>query len=130
MRSFKSLLAVALVPLFAFAVGACAGGGPGGGSSNLITDEQIASSGAGTAFEAVQQLRSRWLQTRGPTSIQNPDPPTPVVYVDGQRLGGVGSLHQISAQHVAEMRFINARDATTRYGTGHTGGVIRVSTQR
>lgn len=132
MHLSRFVLAFVLIPLLGFAAGACAGGGGGGGggSSNLITEEQIASSGAGTAYEAVQQLRSRWLSRRGPMSIQNPEPPGPVVYVDGMRFGEVGSLRQISARHVVEMRYINARDATTRFGTGHPAGVIMVSTQR
>jgi hypothetical protein len=133
MHLSRFVLAFVLIPLLGFAAGACAGGGGGGGSggsSNVITEEQVANSGANTAYEAVRQLRSRWLQRRGPMSIQDPTPPGPVVYVDGMRFGEVESLQQISARHVTEMRYINARDATTRFGTGHPAGVIMVITQR
>ncbi len=127
------LLAVFLSTGLALSTGACAssgGSGSSGGSSTLITRAQVDETGASTAMEAIRQLRSRWLQRRGSMSIQDPTPPGPVVYVDGQRFGEVGSLTQVSARIIEEMRYINARDATTRYGTGHAGGVILITTLR
>jgi hypothetical protein len=44
----------------------------------------------------------------------------------GVRMGGLEELHSIRAADVESIRFINARDATTRWGTGHMGGVIEV----
>jgi len=50
--------------------------------------------------------------------------------MDDVRLGDVGSMVNIPTNRVKEIRFINARDATTRYGTGHSSGVILVTTKR
>jgi hypothetical protein len=36
----------------------------------------------------------------------------------------------MNVDQVRRVEFINARDATTRYGTGHTGGVILVDLDR
>jgi hypothetical protein len=49
-----------------------------------------------------------------------------VVYMDDTRLGEVASLSTIPAGRVREIRYISASDATTRWGTGHSSGVIQV----
>jgi hypothetical protein len=36
----------------------------------------------------------------------------------------------MTVDRVRRVEFINARDATTRYGTGHSGGVILVDLDR
>jgi len=51
-----------------------------------------------------------------------------VVIVDNAQRGGLELLKGIRAAVVAEMRYLNARDATTLYGTGFLGGVITVTT--
>ena len=53
-----------------------------------------------------------------------------IIYMDDVRLGEPSSLTNIPASRVKEIRFMNARDATTRYGTGHSSGVILVLTKR
>jgi hypothetical protein len=51
-----------------------------------------------------------------------------IVYLNGVNAGGIGILEQIRAAEVREIRYVNGRDATTRYGTGHGGGVLEVRT--
>jgi hypothetical protein len=46
--------------------------------------------------------------------------------MDNVRLGTVDVLRRIDAALVEEVRYVNAKDATTRYGTGHAGPVIEV----
>jgi outer membrane cobalamin receptor len=98
-------------------------------TSDVITIEEIESASVSTAYEAVQRLRPSFLRGRGQSSIQNPGGDLPVVYVNGLRTGGIDQLHNIPAQDVREIRFISASDATTRYGTGHTGGIIEITTR-
>jgi hypothetical protein len=50
--------------------------------------------------------------------------------MDDVRLGEPASMVNIPASRVKEIRFMNARDATTRFGTGHSSGVILVTTKR
>ncbi len=52
-----------------------------------------------------------------------------MVYLDGMRTGGVPVLRNIDANNVREIRYVPARDATTKYGTGHSQGVIEVRTR-
>ncbi len=82
------------------------------------------------AYEAVQRLRPRWLQSRGAGSIGTLERDTPRVYVDGQLYGESESLRTIDIRDIQEMRYMSASDATTRYGTNHTAGAILVVTRR
>lgn len=125
------LFAVVFSSILALAAGACAssgGSGSSGRSSSVLTRAQIDETGASTAMEAVQQLRSRWLRRRGPSSVQDPTPAGPLVYMDGRRFGELESLDRVDVRSIEEIRFISAIDATTRYGTGHSGGVILITT--
>lgn len=111
---------------------ACSTGGAGARPSyaaGVITAEEIRATTAATALDAIQLLRPRFLQTRGVSSARNPVPAEPVVYVNGVRYGSPASLEQIRALDVLDIRMLNASDATTRYGSGHVGGVIEVRTQ-
>ena len=108
-------------------VAACATSARGtGGSRDVITEEQIRSVSVSSAYELIQRLRPEMLQGRGRTSVSDPTAPYPVVYVNGVRARGFDELRSIAATDVQEIRYINAADATTRYGTGHTSGVIEV----
>lgn len=118
--------------LFLFAVvvlgSACASSGQPGQSrprrsSNLITADELSELSVSSAYEAVQRLRPAWLQARGRSGL-------PVVYRNNTRWGdNPTSLESIRIDAIREMRFLSASDATTRYGTGFTGGVILVVTR-
>jgi len=97
---------------------------------NLITAEEIAAEPATSAAELLERLRPTWLRNRGPTSIGSGAPSYPIVYIDEVRSGGPEALSRVSSQIVREIRFINGRDATTRWGMDHGGGVILVTTGR
>lgn len=121
----------------------CGGGGAGGpqtaaprtvrGPADVIIEAEIRTSAYQNALEIVRNLRPRMLIPRGagPDASGLGAASIPiVVYQDDVRLGEVSSLINIPADRVTEIRFINARDATTRYGTGHSSGVILVTTRR
>ncbi len=92
-------------------------------SRNLITADELSGLSVSSAYDAVRRLRPAWLQTRGRA-------PLPVVYRNNTRWGGdPSSLESIQIGTISEMRFLSASDATTRYGTGFTGGVILVITR-
>ena len=103
-----------------------------GRKSDVITAEEIAKSGMNNAYDAVKTLRPAWLRTRGAIST-DPDSPSGggiQVYVDGVHVGGTDELNNVLAERVQEMRYLGANDATTKYGTGHTQGVIEVTSKR
>ena len=51
------------------------------------------------------------------------------MYVDEVSYGSVSTLSNLNALQIKEIRFVSAQNATTRWGTGHTGGVILVTTK-
>jgi hypothetical protein len=97
-------------------------------SSTLITREELLATDAPDAYQAVERLHPDWLRGRGLTSLTGP-PPKVLVYLDGQHLGDVGILSRLTLNGIREIRFHNASDATQRWGTGHSAGVIEVLTQ-
>ncbi|MGH7501834.1 MAG: hypothetical protein ACREL7_08770 [Longimicrobiales bacterium] len=110
---------------------ACAGSRAQGARDRyLITEAEIEASAQLNAYEVVQALRPEFLRTRGTTSFRATEPVEAVVYVDGLRTGDPSTLRGVPREVVREIRYIDAREATTRYGTGHGGGVIMVSTKR
>lgn len=123
--------AVVLALASSVIVTACASTGTSStrGNRNLITAEELRAEPQGTLYEAVQRLRPRWLQNRGITSARAMRPTPPQVYMDNAPMGSVGAMRGISVADVEQVQFMNANDATTRFGTGHDGGAILVSTR-
>lgn len=126
---------LAVAAAFAVLPAACATGGMGSGGSsvgrgNVITAAQIASSGAQTAYDAVQRLEPSWLSSHGVGSIgagagQGSD--TPDVYVGGNNVGTVSYLQNVNATDVKELRYYSPQEASARFGMGHRAGVIAVT---
>ena len=96
---------------------------------SVITETEIKESSARDAYHAVQLLRPDWLRSRGSVSMRDPTPPQVIAYVDGQRYGGVSSLEQFRVGSFKEIRFYTASEATSRWGTGHSGGVVYLTTR-
>jgi hypothetical protein len=96
------------------------------GSRDVLTAEEIQQASGATAYDVVQQLRPQFLRVRSGRTIQGGGPTGPIVYVDNIRSGGLDALRMIRAESVSEIRYINAADATTRFGTGHMAGAILV----
>jgi hypothetical protein len=128
-------LVAPLLALFFAAACASAGSGDNGGdtpktrySRNVITLEEIQhASGLRTAYDAIQRLRPQFLQTRGTSGLRGST--EVAVYVNGMPMGGIAVLNQINIQDVKEIRHYSASNATTKYGTGLTGGLIEVKTR-
>ena len=103
--------------------GSGGGGGGGGGSGNRLTAEDLVDVQELDLFEAIRQLRGRWLNSRGRG--------TPEVVVDGApRQSGIDELRSLRVSDVQEVRYMSASDATTRFGTGYEAGAILVTTRR
>jgi hypothetical protein len=123
----------AMIVLVGAGLMACAGGGRGGeraGTGNIITLEQLSMYPNATAYEIVQRFRPRFLQRRGQTSISNQESPYPLVYMDGMRRGTIDELRRIPSLSIEVIEYITPADATTRWGTGHTAGVIHLTSRR
>jgi hypothetical protein len=100
----------------------------------LIEESEITSraSDAANALQVIQKLRPQMLTGRGlgsPTDVTG-ETSRPKVYVDNISYGDLSTLSNLIASQIKEIRFLNSRDATTVWGTGHMGGVILVTTKR
>jgi hypothetical protein len=99
-----------------------------GSSRNSITRSQIDLLPDGTAFTVVEQLRPHWLTARTQATPWNPEPAYAMVFMDHLRWGSIYTLDRISTTQIDRIEYLNATDATIRYGLGYLGGIIRVIT--
>ena len=95
-------------------------------SRNYISSEEIRKNLASSAYELIRRLRPHWLSGRGSMSIRFPETAYPVVYVNSNRHGDIASLSWITPDHITEIRFLNAGDASNRFGLDHAGGAILI----
>lgn len=96
---------------------------------SVISLEQIRSANVETAYELVSKFRPDFLRSRGPNTILLKQTKEPRVYLDDVDFGTITSLRSIQASNIAGMRFIEGRDAMTKYGSDHVGGVIEIYTR-
>lgn len=125
------MLVVALLLAGCASPGAAPAPAGGGRARNLITEDEIQKSSARTAYELVQTLRPEYLRSRGVTSTSDNarEGGLPLVYMDGVQYGTLESLTNIAPGTIREIRYMNGRDATTRFGTGVANGVIEIITK-
>ena len=115
---------------FAALLPACAssGGGnrPAGSSADVITFEELQEDPSMELLALIESVRPRWLRGRGTSTLSGQTPPA--VIIDGQvQPGRVDALRAIRVTDVQEVRYMNAGDATTRYGPGMISGAILVT---
>lgn len=105
---------------------------PGQIKPNEIGRQEILARGKSdlTAMALIRRLRPGWLTVRGQISFTDGASSYPIVYIDEVRHGGLPTLHGIPANEIQRLEFYSTADATTRWGTGHTAGVINVVTGR
>ncbi len=110
---------------------ACASTGESSGPTsrrNQITPEELQQTSVGDVMEAISLLRPQWLRARPSRTPANPNPVVGVV-IDGRAQSTREDLAQIPIGDVATIQFMNAADATIRFGTGYSGGAIVVTTR-
>ncbi len=98
-------------------------------SRNLITRIEIEESRANSAWDAIVKLRGNFMASRGANSLMLKVNKEPTVYLDEVEYGNLGTLKQIPASSVAEIRFIEGWNAESKFGPGHAAGVIQVFTR-
>ena len=128
-------LVIVMLALHAALAGCGSGPTPNNGlgfrDRNVLTLEEIQGARATgwTAWDLISQLRPEFLRSRGASSLRSIEPTTAVVYVDDIRYGELESLRTMSADQIHRVQYVNAADATTRYGTDHFGGAILITTK-
>lgn len=94
------------------AVVACASTGAptGGGSMNLLTYEEMVDAPASNVYEIVDRLRPRWLQVRGPVSLDGQS--RILVYLNQSYLGGPEVLREFDVDQVQQIRYLDGPRAS------------------
>jgi hypothetical protein len=93
-----------------------------------VRREALLATNAPTLLEALNRTQPEFLR---PTSslVREGEAATPVVYLDGRRLGGPDVLQLIQVAEVTEVRLLRPAIARLLYGSGCScsGGVIAVA---
>ena len=109
-------------------------GTTGRSQGDVLTAEEIATTTALTAYDAISLRRPFFLKSRGTRSLR--EAPVgqsveyPVVYLDRMYYGDLESLKNISVTTIDEIRYLDFNAATVQFGTGHSGGIILIITKR
>jgi hypothetical protein len=129
--STRSYLVLALVlPALACASNSPPGEeGPRPSFNNVITREELRQLDARTAFEAIRQLRPRWLQVTGGPRSFNMDTQI-VVFQDEALLGNTDVLERMGTEGIYSIRYVDgatAKASLPGLGDSHIEAAIIVS---
>ncbi|UCG87599.1 MAG: TonB-dependent receptor plug domain-containing protein [Gemmatimonadota bacterium] len=102
--------------------------GSSGRSRNVLTAEDLQGQSERNLYDLLARMRPNWIRPQGAVLATGTTPV--LVYVNNVRMGGVAVLADIRLDEVEQVRFVDAIDATTRYGMNTDGGVIEVTTKR
>lgn len=127
------------------ALTACASSGTAGSTStgaastqqrapDLITSDEITTSGASNAYEVVTRLRPNWMRSQGTASIAGGSTTSQMiaVFMDNQRLGDITSLRMVSVSGIKSMQWLDAARAQTvlsGLGSDPISGAIVIKTR-
>ncbi len=109
---------------------ACAssGGRSPGYDRDRISTEELEERSFANMYDVVSSMRPNWLRTAmGPSGSSATS--SPLVYVDGRRLGGTDMLRSVSAQSVRSARYLSATEGQNKYGMAEARPVIEITTQ-
>ena len=132
------LLSCSLALLAGCAPAAAEGGATTGASAstrlraNLITREELESSGTTNLYDAVQRLRPQWLRNAANTSYSGGGAEL-VVYQGTSLLGGVETLRQFAPGYAVALRYLDASTATNTLpglGSRRVAGAIVIELPR
>ena len=119
-----------LSAILIFAVVSCAHPGAATGSNRkVITEEEILSTNATTAYDVIARLRAEYLRNRGPTSLVLASRAQAVVFLNEQLYGSIDTLKELRSSDLVEIRFYDGPDAITKFGSQYSGGVIQLVTR-
>jgi hypothetical protein len=102
---------------------------PGEYNAYAISEFELRNSSAetATAYDAIRRLRPNFLNYQAQTSVANPAPGVPVVYLNERFAGDLNLLNQLLVSQIESIRFYKPADAMIKYGTDRTGGVIAIT---
>jgi hypothetical protein len=105
-------------------------GSADGSSRDVLTRAELAQYDHNDITETIRRLRPRWLRsTRGTESFTQEGRRGVRVYLDGVPVDG-SALRGLATRNVDEVRFLDKRQATTRFGADHGEGALLITSRR
>jgi hypothetical protein len=102
---------------------------------DVITEAQISHSKATNAYDVIATIAPKMFTAHGAPTTRGDQPPTSgrqalpvIVYIDNVKVGPITELKTLGKVDLKEIRYLSPRVATDRWGEGHAGGVIAVTT--
>ena len=128
----RSQLVAALAIFTVASITACSmsSGSSSSSNRNRITGEQLATTNSSTVYEALEMLRPRWLNSRGPVSMTDSEEARANVYMNGTRVGDLEYLREVYVMDVEALRYWPPGEAGARFGMGNPRGVIEIIPRR
>lgn len=128
MKAARMTLAV-VIGLMMTACASTAGGDQTRSTSSrdVITAEQLQSMSNQTVYDVVRKLKPTWLQKRGQVSFRGNT--EMLVVVDESQFHDLSLLTSLNASSVDEIRYMDPRKATNKYGIRASGGALLISTR-
>ena len=74
---------------------------------NVITFEEIDSSGEATIYDVIMKLHAEYLRDRGPTSAVSGKRDIAVVFLNEQEYGAIGTLSSFQARDIEEVHYFS-----------------------
>ena len=111
------------------------GGGPATevterGGRDFIPRAELEGYRGESVYYTINLIRRRWVQPRRSFGTAfSRDPVYARVVIDGSSRRQLGDLRSMNVDGIENIRYMSAVDATTKYGTGFSGGVIEVTTR-
>lgn len=87
----------------------------------MIGQAELATVSVSTAYDVLERLRPLWLRSAGPRSRSARLVTEVVVITDGQYFGNLGSLRQIPASVIREIRYLSGSEATNAFPSVASG---------
>jgi len=130
--TFRTAILIAALPL----AWACSSSGAQPGRTAprqdpyIITAEELAGANAANLFDAVRQLRPRWLERTSPTTFTVSAEYQIVVYMDRIRFGDPAMMRSVPVSLPQSVRWLSPSEAQSEFGVGNLQGAIQINTRR
>ena len=100
-------------------------------SMNVVTAEEVQRHGGSSLLDILRSIRPLWFRQKPTTMTQGGIyADAVIVYIDGQRVGGLVYLNEIPVSNVIQVRYYTASEAQGRFGLDNLQGAIDVTTTR
>jgi outer membrane cobalamin receptor len=93
---------------------------------NVITQDQIDSSGATSVYDVITRLHGEFLRDRGRTSLRTNQHERAVVFLNDHEYGIPETMRNIPIGRVSEIRYFPGIEAVAKFGSQYGGGVIQL----